>query len=131
MDYIFKTVGLAIITVVLCLFIGKQNKDIATVISMAACCLILLISLRYIQTILTFVEDLRLLGSMDATSLGILLKAVGIGLLAEIVSVICVDAGYAALGKTVQIAAVCGILWTSLPLFNALIDLLNRILGEV
>ena len=49
----------------------------------------------------------------------------------EITSLICTDAGNAALGKSVQILATCGILWLSIPLFTSLIDLLNKILGEV
>ena len=83
------------------------------------------------DNILLFVNDLKILGKIDASFLAILLKAVGIGLIAEITSLICTDAGNAALGKAVQILATCGILWLSIPLFTSLIDLLNKILGEV
>ncbi len=131
MDIFLKTVGIAIITVVICLFLSKQNKDIAVLVSLAACCGILFYAMQYLEPILLFIDHLKMLGSLDASFLGILLKAVGIGLTAEIVSLICTDAGNSALGKTVQIMAACGILWLSLPLFTYLIDLLNKILGEV
>ena len=131
MDIILKSFGIAIVTVVIGLFISKQNKDIAVLISIAACCLICFYAAGYLEAILLFIDDLKLLGDLDTTFLSILLKAAGIGLIGEITTLICTDAGNTALGKTVQITAACGILWLSLPLFRSLIDLLNRILGEV
>lgn len=131
MDIILKSIGIAVVAVVICLFIGKQNRDIAILISMAACCIIILYAMRYFEEILVFVDSLKVFGNLDGTFLGILLKTVGIGMIAEITSLLCSDAGNAALGKTVQIIATCAILWTSLPLFTSLIDLLNKILGEI
>ena len=131
MDIILKSFGIALVTVVICLFVNKQNKDVAILISIVACCGILLSAMQYLDNILLFVNDLKIIGNIDVSFLGILLKAVGIGLIAEITSLICTDAGNAALGKSVQILATCGILWLSIPLFTSLIDLLNKILGEV
>lgn len=126
-----KSIGIAIVTVVICLFVSKQNKDIAILISIAACCVIFLYAMRYLETILAFINDLKILGNLDSSFLGILLKAVGIGLISEITGLICADAGNTALGKTVQLIASFGILWLALPLFTSLIDIINKILGEV
>lgn len=131
MSIIYKSMGIAMVAVVLCLFVGKQNKDIAVLISIAACCIILFYAANYLEAVLAFVSDLTLVANLEESFLQILLKSVGIGLIAEITSLLCADAGNAALGKTVQIMAVCGILWTALPLFTSLIDLMSNIIGEV
>ena len=131
MSIIYKTVAIAVITIVLYLFIGKQSKDIATIISIASCCIILFFAMNYLESILSFIDNLAVTANIDRTFLQILLKCVGIGLLSEITALLCQDAGNAALGKTVHIMAVCGILWSALPLFSSLIELLSDILSEI
>ena len=130
MSMIYKTIGIAMTAIVLCLFVGKQNKDIAALISIAACCFILFSALGYLEPILSFIDDLTTFANIDRSFMQILIKSVGIGLISEIAALLCADAGNAALGKTIQIMAVCGILWLSLPLFSSLIDLLSNILNE-
>jgi hypothetical protein len=44
---------------------------------------------------------------------------------------VCADAGNASLGKVLQILASAVILWLSLPVFTALIELIQKILGEL
>ena len=118
-------------SVVLFLFIGKQNKDIAVLISLAACCSVIVLALNYLEDIIAFIWDLGNIGQLNNAFLQLLLKAVGIGLVGEIASLICADAGNSALGKTIQIATVGAILWISLPLLSAILELMNQILGEV
>ncbi len=130
MDTIFKTVGIAMITVVLYLFLQKQNKDIAVLVSLAACCVIMAFAGFYLDAVISFISELKVIGNLNSTFLSVLLKAVGIGLIAEIAALICADAGNAALGKTIHIMAVGAILWTALPLLSGLVDLIHQILGE-
>ena len=131
MDIIFKIIGIAMAAIVLYLFLEKQNKDIAVLVSLAACCAITGLAVSYLETVLDFIIDLNGIGNLNDTFLRVLLKSVGIGLVAEIASLICADAGNSALGKTIQIAAVAAILWIALPLLSGLLDLINQILGEV
>lgn len=131
MNEIFKIIGVAMTSVVLFLFIGKQNKDIAVLISLAACCAVIVFALNYLDGVIAFIWDLGNIGQLNHTFLQLLLKAVGIGLVGEIASLICADAGNSALGKTIQISTVGAILWISLPLLSAILELMNQILGEV
>jgi hypothetical protein len=50
---------------------------------------------------------------------------------AEIAGLICTDAGNAALAKTIQILATAVILWLTLPLMQALLDLVRKIMEGV
>lgn len=130
MEIIFKTVGIAMIALILSQFIGKQNKDIAMLVGLATCCIVITGAGYYLGSILSFVRDLQITGNLNKDFIDILLKAVGIGLVCELASLICTDAGNSALGKAIHIMASGAILWISLPLLTNLIDLINNILGE-
>lgn len=131
MNIIFKIVGIAMTSVVLYLFLEKQNKDIAVLVSLAACCAITVLTVYYLDSVLAFIWNLKAIGRLDDSFIRVLLKAVGIGLVGEIAALICTDAGNSALGKMIQISTVGAILWTALPLLSAILELMNQILGEV
>lgn len=128
MDGFLKTTACVLITLVLFITIDKKAKDIAVVIGAVACIMIAIVTMTYIQPIISFFHQLQSIGNFDPESMSILLRCVGIGILAEIVSLICTDAGNAALGKMVQLSAGIVVLWLSLPLFKKLIELVEGIL---
>lgn len=130
MDIFLKAGAAALITVVLCLILSKRDKDIALLLTVAGCCLLVILAVTYLEPVFAFFSQLQTLGDMDSDVLGILLKAVGIGLLSEICGLICTDVGNSALGKALQIVATAVILWISLPLLRSLMDLVGEILGE-
>ena len=116
---------------VLGLMRNKQGKDMGTVLSIAVCCMVAMIAISYLQPVVEFLQKLETLGGLDESMVGILLKAVGIGFVAEIAGLICSDAGNSSLGKSIQILGSAVILWLSIPLFNSLIELVQEILGEI
>ena len=128
MDGFLKTAACVLITLVLYITIDKKAKDIAVVIGVAACIMIAIATVTYIQPVFSFFNQLQSIGKLDPESMSILLRCVGIGILAEIISLICTDAGNAALGKMTQFAAGLVVLWLSLPLFKKLIELIEGIL---
>lgn len=89
------------------------------------------VTIHFLQPIYDFVDELVALGNFDSDLLEIVLKSVAIGLLAEITSMICTDAGNAAMGKILQTLASVLILWMSLPLFSGLIEIAKEILNEL
>ena len=93
--------------------------------------MVLAVGAVYLQPVLDFVRELQTLSGLDPQMLTVVLKAVGIGLISEIAALICLDAGNAALGKGIQILASLTVLWLSLPLMRALLELVQKILGEI
>jgi stage III sporulation protein AD len=89
------------------------------------------LALTYLQPVVDFIRQLQATAQLDDGMLEILLKAVGIGLIGEIASLICADTGNAALGKSLQLLSAAVILWLSLPLLTQLLELLQQILGGV
>lgn len=131
MDIFIKATAGVLIAVVLILTLAKQGKDISLLLTIAVCCMVVIASITYLQPVTDFLKRLQSIGQLDSETLTILMKAVGIGLLAEITGLICADAGNASLGKALQILATAAILWMSIPLLNELIELIDKILGAI
>lgn len=131
MDIFLKATAGVLIATMLCLFLAKQGKDVSLVLSIVVCCMVITGAVHFLGPVLDFFRKLRNVGDLNQEFINILLKAVGIGLLAEISGLICTDAGYAALGKAIQLMASVTILWISIPLLNDLLDTVEKILGAV
>ena len=131
MDYIWKSSILALICLILFLILAKKDKDIASIITFAGCCMILIGAISYLKPVVDFLSQLQQLGNLDGSYISVLLKAVGIGLLSEIITLLCGDLGNAGLGKTLQIGASAVILWLSIPLFTQLLELISGILEQI
>ena len=131
MDVFLKSVAGILITLILCQVLLKNGKDISVLLILAACSMVLLVAGKYLQPIVEFLRHLQTIGNLNNEALQILFKAVGIGLITEIVVMICNDAGNAVLGKGLQILAITITLWLSLPILNEFLNLLETILRTV
>ena len=131
MDIFIKATAAVLVGVVLSLVLAKQNKENSLLITVLVCCLVCITAMNYFHQLIEFMRKLERMGGLDPELFSILLKAVGIGLLAEISALICADFGNGAMGKTLQILAVIVILWISLPLLNKLMDLISGILEAI
>lgn len=131
MGLFWKATAAVLITVVLVLAQGKQGQDFGLLLTMAVCSMVCFLAISYLEPVLDFLRELESLSQLQGDMLGILLKAVGIGLVAELAAMICTDGGNASLGKTLQMLGGAAILCLSLPILRAMLDLIRQILGEV
>ena len=131
MDTFWKAAAAVLLAVILVPAVAKTEKDISMLLTMAVCCLVAAAALSYLEPVLDLLWELKTLGDLSGEMLGILMKAVGIGLVAEIAGMICADAGNGSLGKTLQILASAAILYLSIPLFQAFLTLVQEILGQL
>lgn len=131
MERYIQVVAGAIIAVILGIALSKYSKDVPLVLSILVCCMVLVVAFAYMEPILDFLQELKILGQLNSDMMEILLKAVGIGLVAEIAGLICADAGNAALGKAIQILASVVVLWLSIPLMRSLLEMVEKIMEEV
>ena len=131
MDIFFQATAAVLLTVILYLTLNGQNKELALLLTLAVCCLVIIVAGRFIQPVVVFLEELQKAGQLDNSYLSVLLKVVGIAFLTEVASLVCTDAGNGTLGKSLQMLGTCVILWLSIPLLDALLALIQDILGEV
>lgn len=117
--------------VILWIILSRQGKEYALILSIGACCLVLMVMLRFLEPVVDLFENLQVLGGLQAEWLNILLKSLGVGVISEMGTLICNDAGNTALGKSLQILGTAAVLWLSVPLVNSLVELLGQMLGGV
>ncbi len=131
MELYFQAAAAVLLAVILFLVLNGHNKELALLLTLAVCSLVMIAAGRFIQPVIGFLEDLQSLGHLDNSYLAVLLKVIGIAFLTEVMALVCADAGNATMGKTLQMLGACVILWLSIPLLSSLIDLIQDILGEV
>lgn len=125
----WKAAAAVLITIILVLSLEKQGKDIGILLTVAVCCMVGISFFTLLEPVISFLYELQNLTYMDVGTVKLLFKLVGIGLTAEISSVICADAGCASLGKSLQLLASALILYMSIPVFQSLIDVIRDIMG--
>ena len=123
MERFFAASAGVLLTVILILCLRKQNGEIAALLSLCGCCLVAMVAVGFLSPILTFVRKLQQITTINNEMLQILLKVT-----AEIAGTLCSDSGNGALAKTLQMLASAVILYLSLPMMDALLELVERIL---
>lgn len=129
MEIYLKAVCVVLVCTVICLVLAQQSKDFSVLLILCVVCLVIVAAGTYLKPVLELIDRLIQLGEINTQLLSVLLKAVGIALISEITSLVCIDAGTASMGKALQILATSVILWLSIPLFNELVDLAETILS--
>lgn len=131
MDAYFQALAAVLLGVVMILTLKNRNSELSIVLCVAICVMVSILAIQILSPVISFLQTLRQIGSVDNGVMTALLKIVGIGLLSELGSHICEDAGVSALGRSLQFVGTGVILWLSLPLLNSLLSLLQDILGAV
>jgi len=129
---IFLKAAAGILTaLILWIVLSKHTKDMSMLLTLAVCAMLLTVSFSFLQPIVSFLQKIQALGELDNDLLSVILKIVGIGLITEICAIICKDAGNESMGKSLQILSSVVVLWMSIPVFEKLLLLLDKILGTV
>ena len=131
MEQFFRVSAGVLLTLIVGIMLSKQSKDMMLVLSIAVCCMVVGAVVGYIKPVLDFLSQLKSLANLESDMVQILLKVMGISLLGEICVLFCNDSGNTALGKGVQMLETAAILWLSMPLMEALITLVQKILGGI
>jgi stage III sporulation protein AD len=116
-----------IVTVIIKLFDDK--KEIALYIKIAAAGLILGGVVLYVSPVADTINTIFDKAGASDTYINILFKALGICYITQFASDICKDSGEGALATQIEIAGKITLLLLSLPLFEALTDLVTVLLG--
>ena len=119
--------------VLIVLVVGQaiSQKDLALVLTMICSVMVGLILISYLEPVVEFLTELRQFGDLQGNMLNILLKSLGIGIVTQIIQMVCKDSGNSSLGQAVQLLGTAVILWLSLPVFTSLMDIIQKILGDL
>ena len=127
----FQAAGAILLAVILSALLSEQGKHMSALLGLGVSVMVLLLGATYLEPVLSFMESLEALGNLDSGLISILLKTTGICLVSEVAILVCQDSGNQSMGKALQMLTSVVLLWISLPLFRALIELLESILEEI
>ena len=120
---------MTLIGLILALVLGKQSKEMGLLLTLAVCVLVSIAALGFLEPVAELLRELRDLGELDGQALSILIKCAGIGVLSELASILCADAGEGAMGKALALLSSGAMLWLSLPLLRQLLDMIGEVLA--
>ena len=129
MDDFWKTTALVLLTVILSLSLDKTERDISAVMGIVALCIAACAAVTILNPVLNYLVELQRLFHLPDDLISILMKAVGIALVAELSATICADAGNASLGKMLQILGGAAVLTLSVPIFRTLMTIIKEMIG--
>ena len=129
MSEFWKTTSIVLLTVILGLAVGKTERDISAVLSLVAACIAAGVAVTILEPVLNYLWELKRLCDLPEGLVSVLLKAVGIALVAELSSAVCTDAGNALLGRMLQILGGAVVLSLSVPMFRTLMTIIKEMIG--
>ena len=128
MNKTMAAVSLCVAGALVCALLRAQKPEFRAAVAIAAGLCALALSADGIRTGVDILRTLCTQSGMDADSLGIMLRAVGIALLSEFGAQLCRDADETALAGRVELTARVALLGMSVPLLSDLARQIGRIL---
>jgi stage III sporulation protein AD len=121
--------AVVLVGVILTIVVGKQSRDMSLLLTLSVCVMVCIASMHVLEPVLELLRELRRLGGLDPEVCSIALKCAGIGLLTELIDLICADAGERAMGKALEVLGAATIVWLSLPLIRQILHLIEGVLS--
>ena len=115
-------IALCIITALLALTLRGQRPEFAMLLSLGCGIFVLLALMGQMKEIITGLEKIMSGLSEQSDLTAIILKALGICIVAELGSQCCRDAGEAAIAAKVELVAKAALVLMSMPVFTSLME---------
>ena len=128
MDMFLQASALVLLGLILC---QTLDKNFSVLLCLGISVMILVAGISFFRPVVTFLEELQSLCNLRSDMLQILLKVTFVCIITEIAALLCVDGGNASLAQSLKLLSSVVALWLSIPVFRALLDLLQRILEGV
>ena len=125
---IIKIIGIAFIAVIIIVILKQYRPEFAIYASIIAGVLILTLASGTLSGIIDMINSISSKTNINSDFLVILIKITGIAILTEFAVSICKDSGESAIASKVDIGGKIIIISMSIPIINALIDTVVKIL---
>ena len=126
--YFFKAAAAALMTVIVVGLFKRDNASLAMTTVTVAGILVLTFAALLLQPVLEQLENLAELADVSQAYLLPILKCVGIGIVTQIVVSLCQDAGESALGAALELCGCILVIYLSLPLYTAILELIEDLI---
>ncbi len=129
MDSMIQVAVIGLMAVIFANLLRKNSKELAIVLTVAACVLIGVLLIRIAEPVIDFMEQLRNIAGVDKALMEPLLKTIGIGLLTQLCANVCADAQESAIAKMIEICGSVLALYTAIPLLEAVLQMMEGLIG--
>ena len=128
METVFQILAICLLVAILAAMLKKQTPELALLLAIAAVIAVLAVLADALQDITALIERLLSAGGLPRELFLPLLKAAAIALISKITGDLCRDAGQSAIASLVDIAGAFGVIVVSLPLFEAVWEILQTLI---
>ncbi len=128
MDTVIKIVAVCLLTAILAVVVRKSNPEIALLMVVAVCCVVLLEILQGLNEIKSFLEQVIAWSGLQQDLFAPLLKTLGIALISRTGADLCRDAGQTAAATLVEMSGTFGAILVALPLFGIVWEMLQTMI---
>ncbi len=125
---IIKIIGIAFIAVIIIVILKQYRPEFTIYVSILAGVLILIMVSDTLSGIVDMIKNIASKTNINSNFLVILIKITGIAILTEFAVSICKDSGESAIASKVDIGGKVLIISLSIPIINALVDTVVKIL---
>lgn len=130
METLVRVGVVGVVAAIFAAVLKKNSKELAILLTLAACAMIALLAAELTEPILRFFSKLRGFAGLDSELLSPVLKTIGIGLLAQLCANVCADAGENAVAKLIELCAAVLSIYISLPLLEAVLQMIETMGGN-
>lgn len=130
MELLWKGIGICLLTCILIMIEGKQDRDISLILTIAGTVAVSALAMSYLGPVVEFLKQLSEIASLNSDHINVLVKASGVGIITELAALVCSDSGNSGFGNVLRLLGSTVILWLSVPVFQSLINLISTILGD-
>lgn len=128
MEQLVKCAGAAIIGAVLCLLTKRQEAQYGILVSIGTVLFIVTLGLSFMKPVMAFAESMGETAGLAGGITGPVLKALGMGILTEVSSGICEDAGEKTIASMLRLSGSVASVYVLLPLMESLMTTLQGML---
>ena len=125
---IIKILIIALFGCISSIILKDIKPEVSIFVLISTSVLIILEVLGYVTSIIDVFKTLSETTGIDNELFKIILKIIGIGYLIEFSSNICLDSGFNSIASKIQFAGKIIIMFISLPIINALIQIITSLL---
>lgn len=125
---IIKIIGIAFVSVIIIVILKQYRPEFAIYASILAGVLILTLASNTLSGIIDMIKSISSKTNINSQFLMILIKITGIAILTEFAVSVCKDSGESAIASKVDIGGKIIIISMSIPIINALIETVIKVL---
>lgn len=128
MEIFIKAAVICLISAILASSIKKENPAMALLIAVASGCLALYFVLDVVGNITEFLEDVVSSAGVSTAVLSVLIRSLGVAIMAKLASDICKDSGMTTASTGAELAGSVAILYISLPIMRTVFQMIKGLI---